>query len=92
MPTRFVTRRSDIVVSSTLSITLTPQDSAFEPVDIRRLTDEELTEWIDKRNEFRAMNVGTAHMALSDHEMSDYLMSVDDGVNSPANCLNTPPS
>jgi len=31
------------------------------------------------------MGVGTAHMALSDHEMSDYLMSVEDNVNSPMN-------
>ena len=31
LQTKFVARRSDIIVSSTLSITLTPQDDGFEP-------------------------------------------------------------
>jgi len=31
LSTKFIARRSDIIVSSTLSITLTPQDDGFVP-------------------------------------------------------------
>lgn len=37
-PVKFVARRSDIIVSSTLSITLTPADSDYRPLDKGVLT------------------------------------------------------
>lgn len=40
-PIKFVSRRSDIIVSSTLSITLTPADSEYRPLDKGILTPEE---------------------------------------------------
>ena len=39
-PVKFVARRSDIIVSSTLSITLTPADSDYRPLDKGLLTAE----------------------------------------------------
>ena len=42
LPTKFLARRSDIIVSSTLSITLTPQDDIYEKKKMALLPDEEL--------------------------------------------------
>jgi hypothetical protein len=52
-PVKFVARRSDIIVSSTLSITLTPADSEYRPLDKGLLTSEQLSLWCSKRCEFR---------------------------------------
>ena len=52
--TKFLARRSDIIVSSTLSITLTPTEDKFTAKKKAKMTDEEVVEWIDKRQEFRA--------------------------------------
>ena len=54
LPTKFLARRSDIIVSSTLSFTLTPIESSYRPLDKALMTDDEVTEWVDKRQEFRA--------------------------------------
>lgn len=61
-PIKFVARRSDIIVSSTLSITLTPADSEYRPLDKALLTPEQLSIWSDKRHEFRGMNVTIANL------------------------------
>ena len=52
--TKFLARRSDIIVSSTLSITLTPTEDKFKAAKKAKMTDEEVVEWIDKRQVFRA--------------------------------------
>ena len=57
LPTKFLARRSDIIVSSTLSITLTPIAANYRPMDKALMTDEEVNKWIDKRQEFRAMKL-----------------------------------
>ena len=52
--TKFLARRSDIIVSSTLSITLTPTEDKFVAKKKGKMTDEEVVEWVNKRQEFRA--------------------------------------
>jgi len=61
IPTKFRARRSDIIVSSTLSITLTPSDGDYKCKDHALLSKEELSAWCDKRSEFRAQSVYTAY-------------------------------
>ena len=57
IPIKFRTRRSDIIVSSTIQITLAPSESLYKPKDQALLTPEEVTEWCNKRHEFRALSV-----------------------------------
>ena len=52
--TKFLARRSDIIVSSTLSITLTPTEDIYCKKKMAKMTEEEVVEWVDKRQEFRA--------------------------------------
>jgi hypothetical protein len=54
IPTKFRARRSDIIVSSTLSITLTPSDGDYKCKDLALMSSHELSQWCDKRSEFRA--------------------------------------
>lgn len=65
-PVKFVARRSDIIVSSTLSITLTPADSDYRPLDKGILSPEQLSIWCHKRHEFRGMNVPIASLDFLD--------------------------
>ena len=55
--TKFLARRSDIIVSSTMSITLTPQDDEFKIKDLNKLNEEEITNWVNLRHEFRSLSV-----------------------------------
>ena len=61
-PVKFVARRSDIIVSSTLSITLTPADSDYRVLDKALLTPDQTAIWCDKRCEYRGMNVQVANL------------------------------
>jgi len=55
LDTKFLSRRSDIIVSSTLSITLTPMDDdRFKPKNFAKMDQEEITEYVDLRNEYRS--------------------------------------
>lgn len=65
-PVKFVARRSDIIVSSTLSITLTPADSDYRPLDKGVLNPEQLSIWCHKRHEFRGLNVMVATLDFLD--------------------------
>lgn len=56
-PVKFVARRSDIIVSSTLSITLTPADSDYRPLDKGTLDQTELSMWCHKRHQYRGLQV-----------------------------------
>jgi hypothetical protein len=67
-PIKFVARRSDIIVSSTLSITLTPADSEYRPIDKGLLTPEQASIWCDKRHEYRGMNVKVASLDHNNEE------------------------
>lgn len=59
-PTKFVARRSDIIVSSTLSITLVPADSLYRPLDQGLLTPLQTENWCHKRHEYRGLQVNVA--------------------------------
>lgn len=59
-PIKFIARRSDIIVSSTLQLTLTPSDSGYRPLDQALLSREEIYDWCLKRCEFRAIGIETA--------------------------------
>ena len=53
--TKFLARRSDIIVSSTLSITLTPSDDEIlKPFYLAKASDDDLRDYIDLRSEYRA--------------------------------------
>ena len=62
LPTKYVARRSDIIVSSTLSITLTPQADLFESKRLALMSDDEILPWITKRNEFRQLVIDNARL------------------------------
>ena len=62
LPTKFLARRSDIIVSSTLSITLTPQDDMYEKKKMANITVDEIDNWIDKRNKYRETSIWNARM------------------------------
>ena len=55
--TKFLARRSDIIVSSTLSVTLTPEDDGFRPTHFAEIEDFEIWEYVMKRQEYRALKI-----------------------------------
>jgi len=61
LPTKYSTRRSDIIVSSTLSITLIPSDPEYRVKDLCLIKDEEIDRWVDIRSIYRASKVSTAN-------------------------------
>lgn len=75
LPTKFLARRSDIIVSSTLSFTLTPIESQFRPLDKALMTDDEVTEWVDKRQEFRAKMMVEIAQLPKDNRYADHTVS-----------------
>jgi hypothetical protein len=64
--TKFLARRSDIIVSSTMSITLTPQDDEFKIKDLNKLNEEEIINWVNLRHEFRSLSVQQAKLVEAD--------------------------
>ena len=63
LTTKDLARRSDIIVSSTLSITFTPQaEFRYVPQKLAHITLEDAKEWVDKRATFRADSVVTAKL------------------------------
>ena len=58
LPTEFFCRRSDILVSSTLSFTLCPvEQSTYVKKNFADLTDEEIYEWTNLRHKFLARHI-----------------------------------
>ena len=57
--TKFIARRSDIIVSSTLSITLAPEDDKVVPAYFSRLTAEGIKTYVDGRSRYRALSVAS---------------------------------
>lgn len=55
--TKFRARRSDIIVSSTLSITLTPIESLVSPTHFCTITSEEKDLYVQQRNKYRALSI-----------------------------------
>jgi hypothetical protein len=59
-PVKFIARRSDIIVSSTMSLTLTPADKGYRPLDHALMSREEIYDWCMERCNYRASNIVTA--------------------------------
>lgn len=59
LSTRFIARRSDIIVSSTLSITLTPIDDTVEPVHFSLIDADEIWDYVMLRQEYRATQINS---------------------------------
>ena len=59
LSTKFIARRSDIIVSSTLSITLTPIDDVYEPAHFAIMDDDAIWEYTKLKNEYRATLVSS---------------------------------
>lgn len=58
LSTKFIARRSDIIVSSTLSITLTPQqDDSVAPAHFAKVESQEIEDYVMLRQEYRASQV-----------------------------------
>jgi hypothetical protein len=55
--TELLFRRSDILVSSTLSFSLTPLEE--KRMHLAQMTAAQIKTWVDLKSEFRAMNVST---------------------------------
>ena len=55
--TKFVARRSDIIISSTLSITLTPVESNVIPTHFALITPDEIVKFVQCKNDFKAMKI-----------------------------------
>jgi len=66
LPTKFLTRRSDIIVSSTMSITLTPNDDDYKPLNTNEMDLEAITNWVNLRHEYRASKVKQAKLGIND--------------------------
>ena len=69
-PVKFIARRSDIIVSSTLQLTLVPSDSGYRPLDHALMTREQIQEWCHTRHQFRALSIETAKM-YRDEDQND---------------------
>lgn len=61
--TKFIARRSDIIVSSTLSITMSPLEDGFTPVEFANVTRRQIDEYVERRQEFRALSVQSNSLA-----------------------------
>lgn len=64
LPTKFVARRSDIIVSSTLSITLTPIDDGFVPQNFAKIDNDQTEDYVRLRNEYRAFAIQTCKLPM----------------------------
>merc|ERR1740139_1650239 len=62
LPTKFIYRRSDILVSSTLSITLSPIMHGAEKKHLAHLNSEDVKDWVDRRHEYKAFDVINTEM------------------------------
>ena len=57
LDTKFLARRSDIIVSSTLSITLTPIDDGYVPAPFAKLDARQIADYVALRQEYRSFLV-----------------------------------
>ena len=57
LSTKFIARRSDIIVSSTLSITLTPEDDGFVPCKFAFINADEIRDYVNLRQTFRSSRI-----------------------------------
>lgn len=62
--TKFITRRSDIIVSSTMSFTLTPMET-FKPARFYNFTEDDVDEWVELRSEYRASLIKQCELGMA---------------------------
>ena len=83
MNTKFIARRSDIIVSSTLSITLTPMDEDFTPAPFAKIDADEIWDYVMKRQEYRAFSVvsnSIQKQVNAQHNMENGLISESESI------------
>jgi len=68
LDTKLLARRSDIIVSSTLSITLTPEDDAFSPTEFAKIEPTKIWEYSMLRQEYRAYFVVSNKITRMEHK------------------------
>ena len=59
--TKFFARRSDIIVSSTMSITFMPVDD-FKKINFSEISAEEIKQWVDMKQTYRAAFIKQAKL------------------------------
>ena len=57
LSTKFIARRSDIIVSSTLSMTLTPLADEFKPTQFSFISDREIWNYVLLRQQYRSFSI-----------------------------------
>ena len=63
LPTKFLCRRSDIIVSSTLSLTITPKDDVtVSNLNFAEIDDNQLGSWMRYWHKLRAQDVEIAYV------------------------------
>ena len=67
--TKFIARRSDIIVNSTLSVTLTPTGDDFEPTAFALVGVDEIWDYVMLRQEYRAHHIQSNSL---DHKFKQY--------------------
>ena len=70
LSTKFIARRSDIIVSSTLSVTLAPEDDGFEPSKFALLNEKEIWMYVVLRQEYRAYQIKSNTLPKNDRYYS----------------------
>ena len=71
VPTKFFCRRSDIIVSSTLSITLTPKDDATsDKMNFGTINEAQVNDWVRYWQKSRARDIQTHDFARAHYRDS----------------------
>ena len=72
LSTKFLARRSDIIVTSTLSLTLTPEDDGYVPAQFALIDEPGIWEYVMKRQEYRAMAIQSNQLKSGGHHNYSY--------------------
>ena len=72
LSTKFLARRSDIIVTSTLSLTLTPEDDGYVPTHFALIDEAGIWEYVMKRQEYRAMAIQSCRLRTLGHHNYSY--------------------
>ena len=70
--TKFIARRSDIIVNSTLSVTLTPTGDDFEPTAFALVEAEDIWDYVMLRQDYRAHYIQSNSLDHKFKQNDDY--------------------
>lgn len=87
LSTRFIARRSDIIVSSTLSITLTPMEEDYTPTPFSMVDEQQIWEYVMLRQEYRSINVNS-NILQPRGQKRDFFRSTESSFTNPARTEN----